>query len=110
MGNVTYQNRDHSPNKYSSQHVILIGQVQGNLMFKCKVCEEKDKRISDLHKQIEFLKQLASPSSQIPLINYEANNVLNGAGNDEPELTAEEQVQLQKEKEERDALLSGNYN
>jgi hypothetical protein len=82
-------------------------------MFKskpCQICLEKDNRITDLKQQIEFLKNQLAPNFQIPMINLEANNVLNGAGQDEPELTSEELLQLQKEKEERDALLSGNYN
>lgn len=77
-------------------------------MFKCKVCIEKDSRIKDLKENIQFLQNEISPRQQIPLINLEANNILNGAGLEEP--SPEEIEQLKREKEERDALLSGNYN
>lgn len=90
------------------------------MIFRCKACEEKDKRylesmghlidhMADLKKEIEFLKNMLQPATLIPRINIEANNVLNGAGEDEPTPTQEEIEQLQREEHERNALLSGNY-
>lgn len=88
-------------------------------MFGCKVCIEKDKRISDLHEQISslraqlavqitFVKDLTLPPVTNSNINREANEVLNG-GKEEPDLTPEEIKENQRIKEERDALLSGSY-
>lgn len=51
-------------------------------MFKCKVCTEKDKLISELTKQVEFMKAMAFPShvsnSQAFMQSLEANKILSG--------------------------------
>lgn len=81
-------------------------------MFGCNVCKEKDARVSDLQKNIEFLKRLLLPSTPVPRINIEENFALDGASTDTPveeELSIEELAELQKIEQERDAILSGNY-
>lgn len=47
---------------------------------KCKVCQEREQRISDLKSEIEYLRRLALPqnNAKIPLIELEANAMLNG--------------------------------
>lgn len=54
-------------------------------MFKCKVCIEKDKMISELSKQIDILRTLAYPShtenAQAFIQSLEANKVLGGETN-----------------------------
>lgn len=78
---------------------------------KCKVCAEKDNRISDLKKEIEFLKRLSSPSPTIPLLDIEASKILEGAS--EPVSNIEEEVRdLSSEEsieQEASNILMGNY-
>lgn len=85
-------------------------------MFSCKVCAEKDRRISDLNKQIEFLKRLSQPGIALPILEREIDYAMDGAGREElpaipsePELTPEEQEKRDRIDRERDAILSGNY-
>jgi hypothetical protein len=80
-------------------------------MFRCKVCDEKEKRIHDLLSQVESLKKLVFPSTnsgRLPVLEIEADAILGGAGNasvepDEDEL-AQEQIDL-----EANAILTGSY-
>jgi hypothetical protein len=51
------------------------------MLFKCRVCSEKDTRILDLKEQIAYLKsQLNSPNDpeHPPQISLEADGVLSG--------------------------------
>lgn len=78
----------------------------------CKVCAEKDLRIADLKKEIEFLKMLVSPTqSSLPVLSMEENIILGGAGTEEiiPPITPEEFEKAERLERERDAVLSGNY-
>lgn len=85
-------------------------------MFKCKVCEEKDKRVQEMDRlysktleaqkaEIENLRTLLVPPSRDYYrdTNLEANALLNGVS---------EQIEVPMDPEvlaERDALLSGTY-
>lgn len=77
-------------------------------MFRraCQVCVEKDRRINDLQKQIAMLSRLAvptAPSGQLPLVNVEANQVLDG------DHTPSLQSELEAIEKEANRLLTGSY-
>ena len=79
----------------------------------CKVCQEKANRIEDLKSQIADLRKLAltsQSSNTLPIINFEANKILNG-DMEVTELTTdeiEEQDRL-KVAQEADDLFNGTY-
>ncbi len=81
------------------------------MIFKCRVCEEKDKRIADLAEQVEFLRRLALPprpdSASLPLVELEANAILNGSSDPilvDPTSQSQEEIDS-----EAARLLSGQY-
>ena len=88
------------------------------MLFKCRVCDEKDKRINDLKIQMHYWRGLASSTagSNIPTPTLLTDLALS---NDSPNdididtkiLEAEQAaaVELQSVLAEREALLSGNY-
>lgn len=83
-------------------------------MFRCRVCAEKDKRISSLEDQVAFLRDLTRPKVNnhiIPDNNLEANGVLDALDRPiEIETYAEETQRLSEEElRERAALLGGSY-
>ncbi len=81
---------------------------------KCKVCAEKDKRISSLEDQVAFLRDLAHPrvdNENIPASNHEANGVLDAL---QEHITIETRADAahnlsEEEIAEREALLGGTY-
>ena len=77
------------------------------MFFKCKVCAEKDARIQDLRSEISNLRKLVLPSgpaNNFPMVNLEANAVLN------PQSEAIEVSLTDLEVEsEATRLLVGNY-
>jgi hypothetical protein len=84
-------------------------------LFTCRVCREKDARISDLKEQIESLKQqVLSPNARsAPALTFEADGVLSGQqhvidlSKDTP---ADENVaHYPDEQSERDRLFAGTY-
>ncbi len=80
----------------------------------CKVCKEKDKRISDLITQIEFLKDLAHTpinNKSIPDNTLEADAVISGHQESIEIQTFEKEQAAEAERIllERQALLDGNY-
>jgi hypothetical protein len=80
-------------------------------LVACKVCEEKDRRIADLQKQITTLSALVTPptsASRIPLLHLEADAVL--SGNQESIVIDEiEQDRLRAVNTEADRILTANY-
>ena len=71
-------------------------------MFDCKVCHEKDKRISDLLSQVSLLSRLVFPqpvSNELPIIDLD---VVGGDTQTPPTLPEEVNA-------EADRILSGNY-
>jgi hypothetical protein len=92
-------------------------------MFNCKVCAEKDKRVSNLESEITFLRAFIRPnvprhSLENQAQDIEADAVLGGHTN---QIVIDEKSQyietylprLSKEEEEiaaeRDAVLNGTY-
>lgn len=81
---------------------------------KCKVCEEKDKRILDLKEEIGNLRLTLNPPPRVATLRYELeqDNILNGANGEtitspvDIEAEAKENLRLQSE---QDAILTGNY-
>lgn len=74
-------------------------------MFKCRICEEKDKRISDLLSQIEMLKSVAYPNlnkGKLTLEEEERDRLLSGS--DELIEVTEDQLA-----QEASMLLMGSY-
>ena len=83
-------------------------------MFSCKVCVEKDKRISSLEEQISFLRTLAHPpvnNRSIPDSVVEANGLLDAYDQQiQIESYADETLRLSEEElRERQAILDGSY-
>ena len=80
----------------------------------CKVCAEKDKRVSSLESEIAFLRNLARPSvnnNHISAIEYEADGVVSGM-TDQIELQTHSQLREEEDElviAERDAILNGTY-
>lgn len=76
----------------------------------CSICKCKDDHISDLRKEIEFLKGQLRPTPQIlPAVNLEANYVMDGAGTEQFKPDPKEQEELEKIASEETAILMGNY-
>lgn len=83
-------------------------------MFKCKVCAEKDQRISDLKEQIAHLRQqIALPSNDpetVPALALEADAIMSGHQHvieiKDTELPEDDS---DAEQLERDRILSANY-
>lgn len=83
-------------------------------MFRCRVCEEKDRRISDLKDEISHLRVTLNPPPRPAEIRYEmeADNLLSGGNTEKIKTLADieaetaETARLQKE---QDSLLTGNY-
>lgn len=80
----------------------------------CKVCAEKDKRVSSLESEIAFLRNLVRPpvnNSRISSLEYEADGVVSGV-TDQIEIQTYQQASADEDQailEERNAILSGNY-
>jgi len=78
-------------------------------MFRCKVCAEKDARISDLKEEIKHLRNVLNPAPRVNKYEFEADNLLSG-GNTE-RITIDEEAE-QKENErlqrEQDLIFSMN--
>lgn len=78
------------------------------MFFKCRVCEEKDKRIQDLHLQIRDLRQLSMPdTSKLSLVAIESDAVLSGHEEQISISMTEEEAELTQR--EQDRILSGTY-
>lgn len=82
-------------------------------MFKCKVCLEKDKRISDLKEMLNHqnktLTGMISPTYGQALTK-EVNLALDGAGTEQLEMPSPEELKEISEIElQQIQMLSGNY-
>ncbi len=80
----------------------------------CKVCAEKDKRISSLEDQVAFLRALARPPVNnfiIPDNNLEANGMLDATDQQiQIQTYADATLKLSEEElRERQAILDGSY-
>lgn len=78
---------------------------------KCKVCEEKEKRISSLESEIQFLRNLTHRpvnNAVIPASDSELNDIFNQ--NQLPSTHLQDlELLTDEELREREALLTGNY-
>lgn len=81
-------------------------------MFKCKVCIEKDARISELREQVKYFRSVLNPEPKVNKYEFEADNLLNGGGTEtitsviDVEAEQKENDRIQRE---QDAIFSGNY-
>lgn len=78
-------------------------------MFSCRVCKEKDKRLEDLQKQMDFLKSMLQPNMNSVHAEAETNFIMNGASEEQLSLSEEQQARLEKEQYEAAVILSGTY-
>lgn len=83
-------------------------------MFKCKVCTEKNLRISELKEQIDYLKKQLNPPPAIRSYEVQQDFILDGATREEVEPESEidaTSAELSKALEnlEEDKIFSGNY-
>lgn len=80
-------------------------------MWKCKVCSEKDVRISDLKAQVEYFKSIVHPTPETRKYEMEEaleqDMVLDGGGKEEIDLEAEAK-ENQRIQQETDFIFSGN--
>lgn len=84
------------------------------MWFKCAVCAEKDKRVSDLHSEIAHLRKLLRPDvdqSALTLNSLEADGILSGQQHiieipDEVKIKLKEQ---EEEASEASRILAGTY-
>lgn len=80
-------------------------------MFDCKVCKEKELRISELKSQIDYFKDLLHPSPQAKTYQFEKDleqdMVLDGGGKEEIDLEAEA-IENERIRREQDIIFSGN--
>jgi hypothetical protein len=79
-------------------------------MFRCKVCDEKEKRIHDLLSQVESLKKLVFPSTnsgRLPVLEIEADSVLSAS---EVPLTEDDETAPPHPLDvEANSILTGTY-
>ena len=76
---------------------------------KCKVCEEKDKRIQDLKEQLQAYRDVLNPPPRINKYELEETAVLNGGGQEiDPARVLQEELQAEVLRQEVDNILSGN--
>jgi len=80
-------------------------------MFKCKICVEKEIRISELKEQVAYFKSVLHPEPKARRYELaeerEQDMVLDGGGKDEIDLEAEERENARIQKES-DFIFSGN--
>jgi len=81
-------------------------------MFKCKVCAEKELRISELKEQIAYFKSLLAPAPRVNKYELETDNLLNGGAAEliDDVHTEEEQQKADLIQLEHDRILAGTYN
>lgn len=75
-------------------------------MFKCKVCLEKDKRITELQEQVTYLREMTNPGRltvTLPRVHEEANRVLSNV-----DMPVPTEMDLSIE-EEATRILTGNF-
>lgn len=81
-------------------------------MFNCKVCLEKEKRISELKEQISYFKEVLHPKdtrvTYVPPQSAEEDVLLAGGGQEEVTLP-QDQIESAEVLAEREAMLSGTY-
>lgn len=82
------------------------------MLFKCKVCAEKDKRIEELKTHIAFLEYYIQPTKADPLpYAMEAQRILEGgmAAIIEPLNPSRDKLkEMQRIKDEENKMLSGD--
>lgn len=83
------------------------------MFFKCKVCEEKDKRISELKDNIKYLQNMLNPQAS-NMVNVEANKMLDGSSLPvvEVELSSSSEDKIKEDEKilrEANAILTGEY-
>lgn len=83
-------------------------------MFKCKVCEEKDKRILDLKEEISHIRNILNPPVRQTLVRaeLEMDNLLSGGNTETVKTSADilsEANELARLQKEQDLILTGNY-
>lgn len=80
-------------------------------MFKCKVCLEKDSRITELKEQIQYFKSALHPPPVVHKYELEEDVVMNGGGQqvisqEDLDKEAEENIKIQRE---ADGIFMGTY-
>ena len=81
------------------------------MLFQCRVCLERDKRINDLRDEISTLRKLvlSERTQAVPSeVEQEADNVISGSPEIAPP-TNSEQRELEIIQSEAQKLLSGTY-
>ena len=81
------------------------------MMFKCKVCVEKDKRISELKDQILHLRSLVYPINDAigPTLVEEFPLDKSAKADPVEEFQQQQLKEIEEVLQERDKLLSGQY-
>ncbi len=81
-------------------------------MFKCKICKEKDERISELKDQITYFKSLLNPAPRINKFELQEDLLLEGGGQEtDPTPVDEEAERIENERIQResDFIFSTNF-
>ena len=83
-------------------------------MFSCKVCAEKEKRVSDLLSEIDFLRNLVRPSAptdytKLPTVSLEADAIISVADHQIENLSPEERLRQEEIASEASRVLNGTY-
>ncbi len=80
-------------------------------MFECKICKEKEIRISELKDQIKYFKELLHPTPSIRSYqladDISQEMVLDGGGKEEVDFEAEA-LENDRIRREQDVIFSGN--
>ena len=79
-------------------------------MFSCKICKEKDLRISELKDQIIYFKSILNPPPKINTYELEESVMMNGGGQEEidPATVLAEEKENAIIQREVDFIFSGN--
>jgi hypothetical protein len=78
---------------------------------RCRVCAEKDKRISDLHDLCARLFAVVSPpqaSHRVPVVQIEADALLSGR-DEQVDVSPDQRAEWDAIRAEANSILSGTY-
>ena len=76
-------------------------------MFNCKICKEKELRITELKEQIAYFKSILNPPPRVNKYEIQEDMLMDGGSKEEIDLAAEA-IEAENTRREADIIFSGN--